>query len=251
MVVEEDAMTRRLLEAAGIRPGMRVLDVGCGLGKVAALVADLVGDAGQVVGLDRDAGVLAMARARAAELGLDRVSFVEGDLDGALDLEPFDAAVGRRVLMYLPDPVGALRRLAAIVRPGGPIAFHELDSTMIPASRVALPLHERAHGWIWKTLEREGANLHMGFDLASVFAEAGLVVGGVHAEARVQSPATRSEIGPVLRYLIPRLERQGVATAAELDVDTIDERLDEERRQANATYVGEVMFGGWARSPTT
>ena len=79
----------------------------------------------------------------------------------------------------------------------------------------------------------------------------GLVVGGVHAEARVQTPATRSEIGPVLRYLIPRLERQGVATAAELDVDTIDERLDEERRQANATYVGEVMFGGWARSPTT
>lgn len=112
-----------------------------------------------------------------------------------------------------------------------------------------LPLHERVHGWIWHTVEREGANIHMGFDLPSVLARAGLTVEQVRAEAIVQTPKAHYAVGAVVRAMLPRIMQQGVATEEEVDVDTLDRRLVEEREKTNATYVGEMVFGAWARKP--
>ena len=120
-------MTQRLFRAAGLAPGMRVLDVGSGAGDVAFLAAELVGPEGAVVGVDVDGAALATARARAELLGLQNVKFVEGDVRTAALGDDFDAAVGRLVLMYLEDPAQALRAIAARVRAGGAIAFQELD----------------------------------------------------------------------------------------------------------------------------
>lgn len=234
---------------AGIGAGMRVLDVGCGRGDVSLLVARLVGEQGQVVGLDRDADALAMARERGREDGAAEVRFVEADLGVPVELTGFDAVVGRRVLMYLPDPVATLRALARALRPGGRVVFQEHDTTMVPASRVALPLHERVHRWMWQTVEREGGNIHMGFDLAGVFERAGLVVEMVRAEAIVQTPKLHHGVASIVRAMLPRIERAGVATAEECDVDTLDERLIAERTQANATYIGDMVFCAWARKP--
>src|ERR1700746_2285110 len=72
-------ITRRFLLAAGIRPGMRVLDVGSGMGDVAFLVADLVGPDGEVVGIDTSTGAVAAASARSASLAPAKISFVAGD----------------------------------------------------------------------------------------------------------------------------------------------------------------------------
>lgn len=242
--------TRRLLVDAGIGAGMRVLDIGCGTGEVALLAADLVGGRGDVVGVDRDEGPLAAARDRARERRSTNVRFARGDFD-ALPLGPgaFDAAVGRRVLMYQPDAVRAVQRLALNVRPGGLIVFQEHDSTMVPASLVPMPLHRRAQEWIWRTVEREGADVHMGFGLHAALARAGLSVEHVRAEAVVQTPEEPYGVGAIVRALLPRIVRQGVATEAEIDADTLDRRLDEERVGTNATYVGDVMFGAWARKP--
>jgi ubiquinone/menaquinone biosynthesis C-methylase UbiE len=243
-------MTERLLVDAGVGAGMRVLDVGCGMGDVSLLVARLVGEQGQVLGVDRDPRPLVVARRRASELNLSRVAFAESDLS-ALSPEhgEFDGAVGRRVLMYQTDPVDAIRRLADALRPGGLVVFQEHDSLMGPASRMPLPLHERVHGWMWRTIEREGANIHMGFDLASVLEQAGLIVEQVRAEAIVQTPKAHRAVEPIIRAMLPRIVQQGVASEEELDVDTLDQRLVEERRKANATYVGEMVFGAWARKP--
>jgi SAM-dependent methyltransferase len=71
--------TRMILAQAGIRAGMRVLDLGCGAGDVSFLAADLVGPGGSVVGVDRSPGALARARLRAGQRGLAQVRFVEGD----------------------------------------------------------------------------------------------------------------------------------------------------------------------------
>jgi SAM-dependent methyltransferase len=243
-------MTERLLVDAGIRAGMRVLDVGCGRGDVSLLVARLVGEGGQVVGVDRDVQALAAARERAHEPGCARVVFVEGDLgDFSPEHGPFDAVVGRRVLMYLPDAAESLRRLARALRPGGLVAFQEHDATMVPASLVPLPLHERVHNWMWRTVEREGADVHMGFHLASTFERAGLEVTHVRAEAIVQTPRSPHAVVPIVRAMLPRIVRQGVATEAEIDVDTLEARLAEERAQANATYIGDMVFCGWAKKP--
>jgi ubiquinone/menaquinone biosynthesis C-methylase UbiE len=245
----EGAMTERLLVDAGVGAGMHVLDVGSGWGAVSFILAKLVGTQGTVLGLDRDAGALAVARQRAGELGLAQVTFVEGDLSAPpLEHGPFDAIVGRRVLMYQREPVEAIRKLTQALRPGGLVVFQEHDSTMVPASRTPLALHERVHDWIWRTVEREGANIHMGFDLASVLEQAGLSVEHVRAEAIVQTPNTHHPTEAIVRAMLPRITQQGVATPEEIDVDTLDQRLAAERRAANATYVGDMAFGAWART---
>jgi len=92
--------TRMIFATAGIQPGMRVLDLGCGPGDVAFVAADLVGSDGHVVGVDRSPEALAKARLRAKQRGLAQVQFVEGDIHDPAPGGPFDAIVGRLVLMY-------------------------------------------------------------------------------------------------------------------------------------------------------
>lgn len=243
-------MTDRLLADAGIGAGMRVIDVGCGPGDVSFRIAQLVGGQGQVVGIDRDARPLAAARDRARELGLSNMTFAEGDL-GALAPEHglFDAVVGRRVLMYQPDPAAAVKGLSRALRPGGLVVFQEHDATMVPASLKPLPLHERAHQWMWRTVEREGADIHMGFHLASVLEQAGLTVVSVRAEAIVLTPQTRYRTAAIIRAMLPRIVQQGVATEAEIEIDTLEERLMDERTKSSVAYVSDMVFGAWARKP--
>jgi ubiquinone/menaquinone biosynthesis C-methylase UbiE len=243
-------MTERLLRQAGVGPGMRVLDVGCGSGDVSLLLARLVGEKGEVTGIDREPRMVAAARERAQSAGLARLHFLEGDFrELASEHGPFDAAVGRLVLMYQADPVDAVRRLARSLRPGGLVVFQEYDSTVPPTSLVPLPLHERVRGWVWKTLERSGCNVHMGFELYRVLTEAGLSAPEVRAEAIVQTPATRYPTVPLIRVLLPRIVEYGIATEAEVEVETLERRLLEEQTKAGTVYVGQVVFGAWARRP--
>ena len=111
--------TYMIFDAAGIRPGMRVLDLGCGVGDVAFVAADLVGPDGYVVGVDRSPEALARARIRAEQRGLAQVEFFEGDIHDPAPGGPFDAVVERAVLMYVPDPAEVLRRQATVLRPSG------------------------------------------------------------------------------------------------------------------------------------
>src|SRR6516165_4436935 len=93
-------VTERLFRAAGIGPGMAVLDVGCGFGDVSLIAAELVSNGGRVVGFDRDARQVSAASARFADNAM--VSFVQATIDAPPEVE-FDAIVGRLVLMYHPD----------------------------------------------------------------------------------------------------------------------------------------------------
>jgi 2-polyprenyl-3-methyl-5-hydroxy-6-metoxy-1,4-benzoquinol methylase len=104
-------LTETFFRAAGVGEGMRVLDVGCGVGDVAMLAADLAGPSGTVLGVDRDAGSIDKARLRAAERGYaQRVSFERVDPTEFQTTEKFDAVVGRYVLLYQSDPTDANAR---------------------------------------------------------------------------------------------------------------------------------------------
>ena len=120
--------TEKFFRAAELAPGMRVLDVGSGMGDVVLPAADIVGPGGRVFGIDHDAAALGNARRRADEQGRSSwVEFQASNLDEFTTMEQFDALVGRYVLLYQPEASSTLRSLLRCVKPGGIIVFHEFD----------------------------------------------------------------------------------------------------------------------------
>ena len=116
---------RRSVAVLGSLSGARVLDVGCGYGATVLDLAEAVGPAGSVAGVDLSAPMLERAQARARELGLDRrVSFIEADAQVVdLGTERFDAVHSRFGVMFFSDPVAAFRNLRDALRVGGRLAF--------------------------------------------------------------------------------------------------------------------------------
>lgn len=243
--------TEQLLRDAGISTGMRVLDIGCGRGDVSLMAARLVGDTGLVIGLDRDERATSTATERAQDLKIKHVQFIPGDLHAPPIVgAPYDAIIGRRVLMYQPNRIAALRPLVDALQPGGLVAFQEADATMIPASPKPHPLHEQVTRWLWQTVEREGATTTMGFELPIALEAAGLEVEGQRAEAIIQTKHHRHMTAWIVRAMMPRILERGVASEAEIDIETLDARLAEELHQTNSPFIGDMIFSAWARKPS-
>lgn len=242
-------LTRALLVDAGVGAGMRVLDVGCGPGDVSFLAASLVGATGSVIGIDEARPALHSARERAAASGLNNVRFVEEDL-GTIEVDaPVDAVIGRLVLMYLPDPASALRHLARQLKPGGIVAFQEIDMD-VSRSTPRCPLIERSIDRVRRTFDCACPYPRVSLALAQVFADAGL-------PAPTMTYAARAEHGPdsplyemlagITRTLLPLMERYGIATAAEVDIDTLAARLRDEALARRATVLSPAYVGAWTR----
>src|SRR5438876_12243643 len=204
-------LTERIFRQAGIQPGMRVLDVGCGTGDVSLLVQRLVEKDGSVLGVDRPAASLATAQSRATRMRIHNISFLESDFRY---LDPkhgvFDAVVGRLVLMYQSDPADAVRLVAQKVRPGGVIAFHELAATTGMA-HPPLPLREQVARWVTETFRRSGAETLMGIRLYSTFEAAGLHSPQILAEPIVDEPSSPYPWVPMVSVLLPKMVELGVA----------------------------------------
>lgn len=243
-----DEMTERMLDDAGIGPGMRVLDIGCGPGAVSLMLSRRVGNHGHVFAVDRSPQMLELAREKVREAGVSNLTFIEGGFDVTFpEHGTLDAAVGRRVLMYQSDAVKAVTQITRAIRPRGIIAFHEHDTIAMEDSRTSLPLHDQVRSWLREMLRCEGANLHMGFDLHVALSAAGLAVERVRAEANVLTPTANYPVATIVRSVLPRLLQHGIATEAEIDVETLDDRLAAERRETAATCLWEMVFCGWAR----
>jgi len=243
-------LTEQVLRAAGLRPGMRVLDVGCGAGDVSFLAATLVGREGSVVGVDRSREAIALAKRRAADVGLANVSFVTQDLQELATEARFDAIIGRLVLMYFPEPDALLRHLVQLLVPGGVMAFHEID-VQGANCEPNVPLFARSVARLVEALRRANANPRMGLRLAQTFERAHLPTPRMIAHARVGTAAevgSFQQISAITRTLLPAMEQHGIATAAEVDVDTLAERLQRAVHAADATVVAPLFVGAWART---
>jgi 2-polyprenyl-3-methyl-5-hydroxy-6-metoxy-1,4-benzoquinol methylase len=243
-----DPYTEQALRLAGLRPGMRVLDVGCGPGDVSFVAARLVGPQGSVIGIDA-ADIVELARARAAEHGFTSVRFEQttvGDLK--LD-EPVDAVIGRLILMHLPDPVATLRQLAGLIRPGGVIAFSEFDMTGA-RSVPDLPLWLAARDAIIETFTAMGLDPTFAATLPTLFQRAGLGAPQMALGAPVGGADHTELIGFVveaLRSLLPARNKLGLPTDEFADPDALLLRLRDDAIAAGAVVTSPALITAWSR----
>ena len=129
---DEIAARETYLDLLDIRPGQRVLDVGCGSGVVTRDIARRVGSGGIAVGVDPSPALLAIARDLAREAGVaNRIEFREGSALGLPFADAsFDTVVCITVLSHVPNGETAVPELARVVRPGGRLGVYDLDTDM-------------------------------------------------------------------------------------------------------------------------
>lgn len=240
--------TEGVLRQAGLVPGMRVLDIGCGVGDVSLIAARLIGPGGAVVGIDRAPEALAVAQRRLHAAGMHWARFEQTDIDDAGTLGTFDALIGRFILVHLHEPSAVLARLLKVLSPGAPVAFLEMDissATITPP----MPLFDRCIGWIIDLYRRSGGDPDMGSRLYGVFRAAGLSPA-MSATCRVEGgpDATGYDyLADTLRNLVPSLQALGVVTADEIGIDTLSARLRAEARAGDHCVVFPRLIGAWAK----
>lgn len=239
--------TEDILRSGGLREGMRVLDIGCGVGDVAIAAARMVGPTGAVHGIDNAGSALFLARARVAKAGIDWATFEEADAYTFDSDQTYDALVGRFILMHLPDPVAALRHLVSFVKPGGSVAFVELD---ISAAHAVpdLPYLNKVMDWIIRTYEKVGVEPNMGSRLYRTFRDVGLEPR-LHGSDKIESgpdSITYEFAAETLRALLPAMEEHGIASPDEVGVDIVADRLRKAAVAGDHCIFFPRIVGAWA-----
>jgi SAM-dependent methyltransferase len=244
-----EAPTRLLLAASGITRGMRVLDLGAGLGHMSRAVADLVGPDGEVVGLEQDPRLMDAARSRTDESA--PITFVQGDATTWRDDDAFDAVVGRLILFHLPDPVAAVRHHLAAVRPGGRAVFLDFDIGGV-RTEPADPFMDRLRVVVQEAFAAAGADPVIGSKLRPILEGAGVrdVAGfGIATYLAPDDPAGPAMVSGVVRTLLPVIRAHGIATEEEVESDTLARRIAEALAHRGSALVPPLLVGAWGRRP--
>jgi ubiquinone/menaquinone biosynthesis C-methylase UbiE len=234
--------TARLLRQAGLRPGQRCLDAGCGIGAVSLEMARQVAPAGSVVGIDRDGKALELARQEAEQQGVPATFRTES----ALDLEEesaYDFVYNRFLLAHVPDAPRAVARLVRAARPGGVVVVEDVD---FPGhfAYPACPAFQRYVELYQEVVQRAGGNAGLGPRLLRLLAEAGLE--RLHLE--VVLPAFHEGEGKdiariTLEHIRASVVSAGLATHPE--VDRLVAELDAFARQPDTILSLPRIFQVW------
>ena len=244
-----EPITRRFLSAAGITQGMRILDVGSGIGDIAFLAAELVGEVGEVIGVERAPAALKVARRRASSSATTNVTFLDGDPAELTFDRPFDAIVGRYVLMFQPDPAAWMCNLLRHLAPGGVVVFQEPSWThAFSAPHVAS--WERCCRLVVEALNAGGADPEMGAKLPSIYAAAGLLTPNLAMESVIGAGAGGVEqvhfTTDLLVTLLPELERLGCVAPGEIDPATLADQVLADLAACDSVFVARSEIGAWA-----
>ncbi len=164
-------------QAAGIVPGARVADIGCGPGATLVVMADIVGAAGYVVGVDAEPAAVAAARALVAQSGAGNAEVTEGTADSTgLDLGSFDVVVMRHVLAHNGGREEAIvRHLADLLRPGGCVYLVDVEMTAMRMPDAGTDVLDLAERYLEFHRSR-GNDPQIGLRLGELLRSAGLTV---------------------------------------------------------------------------
>jgi SAM-dependent methyltransferase len=234
---------------------MHVLDVGCGMGDVSFLAAELVGPAGTVLGIDHDPVMVDKASQRSRDLDCSsRIRFQQAEAGEFQPEQQFDAVVGRYVLHHLADPTSVLHHVATLVRPGGLLVFHEFDfANPVSMYPETPPLWRQTIDLLAALYRRLGLHADFGLRFTRTFLDAGLPWPTIQAEVPVGGePGSYlyTWLAETVRTLSPALKQVGLVNENELDVDTLAARLEAESVSRGCQLAGPIQFGAWVRKPT-
>ncbi len=249
-----DPSTRAFFRAAGIGRGMKVLELGSGVGDVTLLLAELVGPSGRILGVELKPRAAQTARRRLQTVGWQNAEIVEGDI-GSVQLEQdLDAVVGRFVLMWLPDPRTVLEHVVAHLRPGGVVAFQDNDFTFGPASSVPLPLLGKLIAWLTESRNEPGPDFHLGLKLPRLYHQVGLPPPQLTLESPLGTGrdwAGYQFIAETTAMLMPHMQQLGRPVPPEiLDTSSLADRIRQEVIENQAVVILPAIIGAWSRKPS-
>jgi ubiquinone/menaquinone biosynthesis C-methylase UbiE len=242
-------LTERFLRDAGISSGMRVLDIGCGMGDVTMIAAQLVGSAGQVTSIDLDQASIETARRRAAAFGFENTSFNRADIAAYVPPDDsFDAIIGRLVLQFVPDPLAIIKHLYGMLRPGGILALQEPTWKLWLTYTAHLPLRLAVTKAARDAFQAGGASTETEQQLYQGFIASGLHAPQLGVEVPLgNSPEFRTLLPDLLAAVMPNIIANGLAIGHLGDLNTLKDRLDQELDKENsfASYV--ALIGAFGR----
>ena len=244
--------TDKFFRFAGVSPGMRVLEIGSGMGDVAFLSGEIVGPGGWVLGVDQDAAGLEKARERSRQQGCSSwVSFEASNLAEFDAADQFDAIVGRYILLYQQDPGAIIRRLLKFLKPGGIVVFHEMDFANTHSSDPPCVFWDEIYGLLSEAFRRSGNPPDYGRRMAKAFLDAGLPFPTVLAESLAgggRGSYLYRWIANTLISVSPRMGEMGLAMPTGVTADeTLAKRLEEEVVASGSQILGPIQFGAWTR----
>lgn len=236
-----------LLDRVGLRPGHRVIDLGCGPRGILDMLAERVCPAGQVVGLDADPAHAAMAAEFTAARGLRGVEIMTADARSTgLPPGSFDLVHARTLLVNLPEPAEVAAEMMRLARPGGWVASMEPDTEHV----LCYPPHpafDRLCEIFTVVFSRNGADPWIGRRVAGLFRQAGLE--DVGTEARVQmyplANSRRTIRLDLVRIMRPQVVEMGLASVAELN--ELDTAARAHLNDPHTIVMSGLLFLTWGR----
>lgn len=240
-------LTEEFLRAAGICEGLRVLDLGSGIGDVAMLIARIVGVHGEVVGVERDARSTNRARVRAADAGYANVTFREADIANIAHSTAFDAVVGRFILQHVPDPSAILRSALRLLRPKGIVAFQEVSWAPSLAANGHLSLWSACASTAHDAIAAAGADTNVGLALHRIFTDAGIPPPHLKLEMLMNNSPEIVLWAYDLLNSIRAKKGTDLALDSLGDFGTLADRLKAEVTNARTAVTSVAVVSGWSR----
>ena len=239
--------TSQLLRSVGLTRGMKCLDMGCGGGHVTCYMAEIVGDAGTVVGIDRDAEILDLARRDADASGLSNVELRCADVLAYEEEGVYDLVYARFLLAHLSDPEKCVGSMLKACKPGGIIVIEDIECAA-SFCYPRLPAYERYVELYQQVLRRLGGNADIGPEIPGMLQRA----GATGVQVNVVQPAHLEGAG---KYMSPVTMRGVSATvvseglASQEEVERIAAELERAAADPRTMMSLPRIFQVWGRKP--